>query len=127
MVSSSTLAMRFSSAQLQSGITIDRINHADNCGIDCRAWASSRGSGSGPAFAHHHHHVAYSGIDRVEREKLVARIRSVGVDRSNDHYSSTFVPLVLLRCDDVADYSRENHLVLKPLSATDLVKRDQEI
>jgi hypothetical protein len=77
---------------------IYRRTRAPGCARRCR-----------PSFANDHHDIADAGIDRIQRQQLVACVRTVRVYRANDEDSATFVPVVLLSGHDVTYDSRENH------------------
>ena len=88
---------------------LDRIDHADDGGIDRRAWAAGRRRRRGPAFANDNNRVASPGVDRVESEEFVAGVRPIGIDGADHHDPAPFIAVVFLSGYDVANDPSENH------------------
>jgi hypothetical protein len=87
-------------------VQIDRIDHADDGGVDGRVGTADGGHG-GEAFGGKQNAVADARVHGVEGEDGIAAVGSVEMKRLDDKDLAPFVGRDLLRRDDISDHAAD--------------------
>src|SRR5947209_7667755 len=91
---------------------VNAVNDSDDGRINRRALLARGGGRGAPSLLHDEDEVAYSSVNRVEREQGRSPLRARGRDRLAEHHTRVLVALILLRRYDVADDARQDHVRL---------------
>src|SRR4029077_19216342 len=93
---------------------LDFVDDADDRGIDGTVFQAR--CHAGRAAAHDQHGFADAGVDRVDRDQIIAFGLAAGIHRANDEELAADEARIFARGDDGADDLREEHSALSALS-----------